>query len=160
MASEAPYLTGAPSGIRTLLLVALAFQALITVFWVVIFSGSGVGVAVAIGFLGLIMLVLAYTLTYARSCTPEYSTAVGPTLLFGILGLVLGLIIVGILYLLAYVRLNEAVQRSIHAASQVPQTVIVERIVKADPPAQKHCSYCGIDYPATMWKCPRCGASA
>lgn len=119
---------GPPGGIvpegastaRTLILIALVFQtlstfvllAIFTLFLAIIFLGPAAWIffvagGVVVG-LAVFMLYVGYAWSYRRTKTGDYRGARTPTLILGILGLLFGFIIVGVLYLIAYVKLGEA----------------------------------------------------
>jgi hypothetical protein len=56
----------------------------------------------------VLMLYLAYRYSYVRARDGDFAGARGPTLLLGIVGLFFGGIIVGVLYIVAYVKLGDA----------------------------------------------------
>ncbi|HEV8049642.1 MAG TPA: hypothetical protein VGP88_03510 [Thermoplasmata archaeon] len=124
---------GAPGGYRpkppsqgtaeTLIIVAFVLQIIFSA--VVLFFGAfgllfgaffffSVGGALILVLAGIVvvipilMLYVAYRYSYARTRDGDFAGARGPTLLLGIIGLIFGGLIVGILYIVAYVKLGDA----------------------------------------------------
>jgi hypothetical protein len=106
---------------KTLILIALIFQILGSLFIVgisLLFLGvlSSVGLF-RIGFLFVIIAVaaivvafLAYEYSYKATSEGRYQDARTPTLILGIVGLFVGGLIVGILYLVAWDKLGDALR--------------------------------------------------
>jgi len=121
-------LTASGGTAKTLILVGLIFElifALIYLFGVGLLSLLTVTAAIAganpavllvsglfigLGLIGFIILYLIYALSYRRTRNGEYQEARTPTLIFAILTLVTLNFIAGILYLVAYVKLGDAVR--------------------------------------------------
>ncbi len=114
-----------PSGstAKTLILVGLVLQlifALIYVFVIgataLIFASLGVGFPVfavafiAFGALGFVWLILVWMLSYKPVTEGRYEQARTATLIFAILSLITVHIISGVLYLIAYIKLGDAVR--------------------------------------------------
>ncbi len=116
-------------GAETLVLVGLILQVIggvIVLAGIVWFFGfsvlfpypwawAAVAAAVGVGILVVVFLYYAYTLSYLRIQRGEYSAALGPTLVLGILSLFVGLL-PGILYLVGYVKLGDAIREQAGSA--------------------------------------------
>jgi hypothetical protein len=125
---------GAPAGYRpappsqgtakTLLLIAFVLQLLLSLLYIVLgllgivagslflFIGS-LGVAIlllsaVLTIAPIVMLYVAYRYAYVPTRDGEFDAARVPTLLLGVLGIFLGVVIVGVLYLLAYWQIGKA----------------------------------------------------
>ncbi len=172
---------------ETLILAGLIFQGLTVVallgiglyFLVVPILG---GIVLLLAFLALVWLILVYVFSYARIRDGDYEGACTPTLLFAILTLVLGGILSGILYLIGYVKLVDAVddeeaRRAPLHTSSVPPTYspparapYVPATAAPLPPAtsppssapvasgSNFCSNCGRPTPPRTRFCRNCGA--
>jgi len=131
-----------------LILIGLILQ----IITVVILFGVGLvllilpflgGIVLFFAFIGLVFVILVYTLSYARTKEGEFEEARTPTLVFGILSLLTFGIISGILYIIAYVKLGDAadedaaVQRNPPPAPiyPAPYTPIVTAPYAPRPPA-------------------------
>ncbi len=109
---------------RTLVLIALIFQfigsAIILPFLLILplFAFAGgfgiiLGIALGIGLLiGLFFLYIGYAWVYRRIRDGQYEGARTPALILGILGLIFGGFLTGILYLIAYVKIGDAINES------------------------------------------------
>ncbi len=73
--------------------------------WAALVAGAAVAVVV------VAFLYLAYTLSYQRIQRGEYLEAQAPTLVLGILSLLLG-VVPGIFYIVAYVKLGDALREA------------------------------------------------
>jgi len=98
---------------RLLIAIALAFQ--VVGFLVLLVIGLVVaavpilgGLVLFLAFVAFICVLLIYFLCYARAANGDYEDAKGPTLVFGILGLVTGGIVTGVLLIIAYIKLGDA----------------------------------------------------
>ncbi len=118
--------------------------------WVAV-TAAAVGAALVFAF-----LYFAYTLSYDRVRKGLYQEAMTATLVLGILSLFLG-VIPGILYLIGYVKLGDAVREQqgfgpgISPAYGAPPPT-------APTPAQVACTGCGRVYPLGQFGfCPGCG---
>lgn len=104
-----------PSGstAKTLILVGIILQAIFVLIYLIIGAVSlivtilGV-VYLALAVLGIVWLLLIWVFSYSRVREGRYEAARVPTLIFGILSLLQ--IIPGILYIIAYVKLGDAVR--------------------------------------------------
>lgn len=99
---------------ETLILIGLIFQ----VITVLVLLGAGLyflilpflgAIVLFLAFLALIWVILVYVFSYARTRNDDFEGARTPTLVFGILSLISGGIVSGILYIIAYVKLGDAV---------------------------------------------------
>lgn len=109
---------------KTLVLIGLIIQAIgavitavLTLLLLVILPPAGVVLlaALPVVLLGVVVVVTAvllycgYEYCYRRTARGDYEGARTPTLVLGIVGLFIGGIITGILYLVAYAKLGEAI---------------------------------------------------
>lgn len=127
-----------PSGseAKTLILVGLIFQVIFTGFTLLVLLGLSAllglaifGVALLILFAGvavvaIFLLYAAYAWCYERTARGDYEGARTPTLVLGILGIFLGGIIVGVLYLIGYMKLGDAVRERSVIFVQVPMVMV------------------------------------
>lgn len=112
-----------PSGstAKTLILVGLILQ----MIFVLIFFGIGIPllafaalfpllavIYVAFGVLGIVWLILIWMFSYQPVREGRYEAAKTPTLVFAILSLVTLGIISGILYLIAFIKLGDAIREA------------------------------------------------
>jgi hypothetical protein len=127
---------GAPGGSRpkppsqgtaeTLILVAFILQVIFSLVFILLglfLLGVG-GVFFLIGGFALValaavaivvpilMIYVGYQYSYRRTRDGDFAGARGPTLLLGIMGLIVGGLVVGILYIIAYVKLSDAESES------------------------------------------------
>lgn len=133
------------------------------------------GVWIVFGILSLIFLFLIYALCYRRTSDAEYEEAKTPTLIFGILSLIFAGVISGILYIIAYIKLEDAVSeqrpRAVPAGygygvSPSPPPPPAGATggypsappgVMAQPLAGAFCSNCGRPLASDQRFCPGCG---
>jgi hypothetical protein len=151
-----------PSGqtAKTLILIGLILEVIGAVLFLfgfgitaVIFAASLSSVSVLVyyyiagGALALVILFLVYTLCYKPVKAGHYEQARLPTLIFAILGIVtLGGIIAGVLYLIAFFKLGDAVREAAappmgYVAPIQPMPVAAAPVAAA-PPAPV-CPVCG-----------------
>jgi hypothetical protein len=114
---------------ETLILVAFIFQVIITAIYLIFavflsllaaafiaagVFGFGLGLPLTVGFaiFGVVMLYVGWELSYQRVRRGDYEGARTATLILGILGLLFGGILVGILYIIGYVKLGDAVEEA------------------------------------------------
>lgn len=150
-----------------LLFLAVVFGALATGAASSGVSGlSGVGTAfevlwLALGAITAVLLAVAYFLSYAPARRGDYVRARTATLVLGIVFVVLLVTaVIGVLYILAYGRLSDAVAGA-SALGAVPS----EPAPAARPPGRYdrmvwvRCTNCGlpVEWPARV--CPRCAAN-
>lgn len=122
----------------------------------------------------VVMLFVGYEYSYSRIKQGDFAGAQGPTLLLGILGLFLGGIIVGILYLIGYVKVGDALNESRAPTAWSgygtapygygapmpgygPPTVVYPG-TPGGPPLSGGVAYAAP--PAVAQTCPRCGRPA
>ena len=144
-----------------LLIAGIVMQALFTLLWIDVGLNSfGIlGNSIIIVF-GVMMLVLAVLGAYLPLQKRQYSTAGPVTLILAILGFFLGFIVVGVLYIIAYVRINRARDASLRPANPQPVQVVYVPAPQPQAPVLRKCAYCGSDYSVTLAACPTCGAPA
>ena len=157
-----------PSGqtAKTLILVGLIFQAI----FVLILLGVGalllivfIGIFfLAAGFLGLIWLILVYLFSYRPASDGDYEGARTPTLVFMILSFLTLSLIPAILYLIAYVKLGDAVREA--ATPMPPQSPYQAPYSSAPPPLGMSgpvqvCLKCGTVRQGTGAFCSQCGTA-
>jgi hypothetical protein len=113
-------------------------------------------IAAVVGGVALLFLYFAYSYSYLRIQHGDYAGAQAPTLVIGILSLFLG-IIPGILYLVGYVKLSDAIREQ-----QMPPFTygyapgFPQGVVPSVP--QMACRGCGRVYPVGQFPfCPNCG---
>ncbi len=166
-----------PSGgtAKTLILVGLIFQAIFALVFffglgllslavaLAAFTGAGAGAVVlagtflVLGLIGFILLYLAYSMSYRRTRNGEYQAARTPTLIFAILSFLTVNIIAGILYIIGYVKLGDAVREQTQqaaAASGMPTGIGYTPTASSPPMAP---SPGAAPSPATAPNCPKCG---
>jgi hypothetical protein len=124
--SPAPMVAKPPSGrtAETLILVGLILQIIFVVIWIIelatlslrlaafgagLFAGFFVGIYALFLVLGLAVLYLSWTHFYNRTKAGNYEGAKSVGIVVVILGFIAGGIIVGILYLVAYLKLGDAI---------------------------------------------------
>ncbi len=113
-------------------------------------------VAVVIGGIALLFLYLAYEYSYRRIKAGEYEAAQTATLLIGILSLFVG-IVPGILYIVGYAKLGDAVreQRSMFVP---PPAGVAAGTLASGAGTQVACRGCGRVYLVGQFPfCPNCG---
>lgn len=155
-------------GIATLIIGAAAFAPFP-------FAWVAVAIALAIGGVTILFLYLAYEYSYRRLQTGDYAGAESPTLVLGIISILFG-VLPGILYLVAYVKIGDALREQRAAAMPYPAPYpaapypaapyappIAARYPPAPPVAapvhaQVACRSCGRVYVAGQFAfCPGCG---
>ena len=147
---------------ESLVLVALVLQVIAAAFLIVgvlaLFAwtafhpfpywGVALVVTAAIGAVAVLFLYAAYEFSYLRIQSGDYAGAQAPTLIIGILSLFLGLI-PGILYLVGYAKLTDAIREQAYPAGYG---------MSMPSYAQIACRACGKVYPAGQYQfCPACG---
>ncbi len=114
-------------------------------------AAAAVGAAAILAF-----LYFAYTLSYDRIRKGKYQEAQAATLVLGILSLFLG-VIPGILYIIAYVKLGDAVREQQGFGPGFPPAYVAPPPAASLPP-QVACKGCGRVYPLGQFGfCPGCG---
>jgi len=154
-----------PSGdtARTLILVGL----IIDVIGVVALFGIGffllivpplAGLLFGLAVIGLLWIFLVYLFSYQRVREGDYEGARTPTLVFAILSLITIALIPGILFLIAYVKLGDAIREEPNVAAAWGTAPAAP--VPSSPSAAggKFCAHCGRANPATGLYCQGCGA--
>jgi hypothetical protein len=131
---------------------ALGFSVLYPIPLPLPIAWVGVGLTVGVGAVVVVFLYFAYHLAYVRIRQNEYVAAQTPCLVFGVLSLAAG-ILPGIFYLIAYVKLGDAVREQFSSVPSSwfthPQAAIPDRLT---------CRQCGHDGPlAEFVTCPQCG---
>lgn len=112
-----------------------------------------------IGAVAIAFVYAAYEFSYRRIRSAQYEAAQAPTLVFGILSLFFG-VVPGILCLIAYVKLGDAIRESRPNPWAVPPGGTYLPPPPAAPPAQLACRGCGRVYVAGQFAfCPQCGRS-
>ncbi|MGD0718498.1 MAG: DUF973 family protein [Thermoplasmata archaeon] len=158
---------------KTLILIGLILQAigvlvLLGIGFVLLLFIVGV-VFLAFAGLGIVWLVIVYIFSYSPTRDANYEGARTPTLVIAILSFLTLGILAGILYIIAYVKLGDAVneQRTSSAMppsgatpQYVPPTVPAYQppVPTAQPlPPARFCSACGAPTNASHSFCPSCG---
>jgi hypothetical protein len=147
---------------HTLILIGLIFQ----VIEVAVLLGIGLflsvlpglgGLVLGLGVVGILWVVLIYAFSYRRTLDGDYEGARTPTLVFAILSLLGFGIIPGILYIVAYSKLGDAVRET---APLAPSWGPPAPAWTAPTPAAgtKFCPACGKPNPTTSRFCAACGA--
>lgn len=150
---------------RTLILVGLILDIIFEVilllvgllFLIVPFLGA---IVLGLAVIGFVWIALIWAFSYQRVQEGDYAGARTPTLVFAILSLITFAIIPGILFLIAYVKLGDALQESAPAAPAwgAPPTPSFP-IPSAGPAAgARFCSHCGRANSGTGGFCQGCGA--
>ena len=122
------------------------------------FFGAFLLGAAAIGF---VWIALIWVFSYDRVRNGDYAGARTPTLIFAILSLLSLGIIPGILFLIAYLKLEDAGREAVSPAawSATPSPPLPSAPGGPAPVAgQRFCSHCGRANPSTGAFCQGCGA--
>lgn len=151
-----------PSGgtAKTLILVGLILQAVevlivlgIGVLTLIVFVGVFL---ILFGVLGIVWLVLVYLLSYQRVAEGRYEESRTPTLIVAILSLLTFNLISGILYIIAYVKLGDAVREAQTPAGPLPPLGF--SVAPVSTLSTRICLGCGRVLPSpTPGFCPACG---
>jgi hypothetical protein len=172
---------------QTLILIGLIFQVisfliLLGVGFFLLFIPILGGIVLFLAFISLIWLLLVYIFSYVPARNRDFEDARTPTLVFGILTLISGGIISGILYIVAYATLGDALDE-VPAPTAAPRPVAA-RLPYAPPvgfayspgtpvpaspeisrpptppipPSSLYCSNCGRPTPPHATYCRNCGA--
>jgi hypothetical protein len=168
---QTPHLRPASAGsAETLVLVALILQVIGAVFLIgailflfgfaafhpFAFAWLVVLIAAIVGGVALLFLYFAYEYSYLRIQHGDYAGAQAPTLVIGILSLFLG-VIPGILYLVGYVKLADAIREQ--QATPFPYGPAYG-LPSVAVPSVSHvaCRGCGRVYVVGQFPfCPNCG---
>jgi len=138
------------------LYIALTFLFGVAAFHPFPFAWLAVSAAVIVGVVGFLFLYCAYEFSYARIRRGEYQAAQAPTLVIGILSLFLG-IIPGILYIIGYVKLGDAVREQ-QTASMPYSPGYGFPTPQAPMAPQVACRGCGrVQFAGQFAFCPHCG---
>ncbi len=147
---------------ETLILVGLILQ----IIEVVILLGLGSfllfvpilgGIIFGLGIIGIIWVLLVWAFSYRRTREGDYVGARTPTLVFGILSLISFGLISGILYIIAYVKLGDAMSSgspTTYAWGSAPSPPLTAagsgacpKCGAANPTGASFCSLCGTKLP-------------
>jgi hypothetical protein len=151
--------------------VALLLAAGVSAYEVQLISGAGGSISgaggfealfVVIGVITLILLVVAYAYCYAPTRDGNFDAAVAPSLILGIIFVVLLVtVLIGVLYLFAHSRLDTA-STELHlreesrtnqgSESEYPPTVAAQV-------QWTKCPHCLLPVQATDTECRRCGTT-
>jgi len=107
---------------------------------------------------GFVWIALVWSYSYSRVKDGDYEGARAPTLVFAILSLITFAIIPGILFLIAYLKLGDALETQptpAQAWGSVPTPPIPSVPGAAVP---RYCSHCGRASPGSAGFCEGCGA--
>jgi hypothetical protein len=158
-----------PSGntARTLILVGLILQSILVLI------AFGVGFLLLVVFiglfflfaavLGLIWLLLVYFFSYRPTSEGEYERARTPTIVFAILSLLTLSLISGILYLIAYIKLGDAVREATYVPAGGPYPPPPGGVPYMPPPTavaapgMQVCLKCGTVRQGAGAYCSHCG---
>jgi len=155
-----------PSGdtARTLILVGLIIDIILEAILLgvgVLLLGYVIIGAVILGFaiIGLVWIFLVYVFSYSPVREGDYEGARTPTLVFAILSLITLSLIPGILFLIAYVKLGDAIREEPNVAPAwgTGPTAPIPSYAPASG-GGKLCSHCGRTNPPTGLYCQGCGA--
>ena len=156
---------GNPSGdtARTLILIGLIFDflgeiiLLILGIYIVIvgFLVFALGVALLVlAILGFVWMALVWAYSYERTRKGDYAGARAPTLVFGVLSLLSLALIPGILFLVAYAKLGDAVGER----RELDLVTAGSRPARGPASAgRRNCPHCGFVDPPAHLPCPGCG---
>jgi hypothetical protein len=165
----ASYVPPSASTAKTLIFVGLILQLIFALLFLFVFGISAAILAsfgvfpvvaifyIAAGVLGFIWLFLIWMFSYKPVREGRYEAAKTPTLVFAILSLISLGIISGILYLIAYIKLGDAVREQ-----QMPPPGYPGGVPMAAPsavPAAAAPAPPPVAAPAAVM-CPRCGKPA
>jgi hypothetical protein len=139
---------------KTLILIGLILQiievvvllAIGTIFLIVPLLG---GIVLVLGGLGIVWLLLVYLYSYVPTGAGDYRSAQTPTLVFAILSLITIGLISGILYIIAYVKLGDALTDAQRLGAPggapfgFPGTKFCPRCGRPNAPTAGFCAGCG-----------------
>jgi hypothetical protein len=147
----------------TLILVGLILDIILEV--VLLFVGALLlivpvigGIFLVFAIIGFVWIALIWVYSYARVKDGDYEGARTPTLVFAILSLLTLAIVPGILFLIAYVKLGDALESGAlpsQAWGPTPTAPIPAAPVAAAP---RYCARCGRASPGSAVFCEGCGA--
>jgi hypothetical protein len=152
---------------RTLILVGLIidviFEVVLLFFGLVLLAAPILGgIVLAFAVIGFVWIALIWLFSYDRVREGDYEGSRAPTLVFAILSLITLALIPGILFLIAYIKLGDAIREEpkgslawgVTPTAPLP-TAPLGVAVAAGP---RFCSHCGRANPATGVFCEGCGA--
>jgi len=116
------------------------------------------GIVLAFALIGFVWIALVWAYSYSRVKSGDYEGARSPTLVFAILSLITLAIIPGILFLIAYLKLGDALEAEgapSHAWGPTPTPPLPAAPATA---AARYCTHCGRANPTTAVFCEGCGA--
>lgn len=119
------------------------------------------GFLLAIAVIGLVWVILVWVYSYERTRAGDYEGARTPTLVFAILSLVTLALIPGILWIVAWVKLGDAVREGAVATpawSAAAPTPPPSPPAPAPLPSARYCAHCGRANPPGGAFCQGCGA--
>lgn len=121
------------------------------------YAWAAVTAVVGVAAVVVVFLYLVYTLSYQRIRRDEFQAAQTPTLVLGILSLFAG-IVPGILYIIAYVKLGDAVREQQPVLLPLPYVTGYGMPPPPPPYSQVACRGCGRVYVVGQFGfCPNCG---
>jgi len=150
---------------RTLILIGLildvigeAILLVVGVFFLIVplFGAVLLGIALV----GFVWVALVYVFSYERVRNGDYEGARTPTLVFAILSLITLALIPGILFLIGYVKLGDALREASPAAPAWGSPLPPAAPSPAAPlgGGARYCAHCGRANPGTATYCTGCGA--
>lgn len=167
--------SGDTAGLLILIGLILQFVEVVVIFLLGLFLLSLTifgGLFLVAGVFGLIWLVVVYVFAYSRVQDGQYEEAQVPTLVCGILTLLFGGIVSGILYIVAYLKLGDAVREEVDdlaadAAASTPPAgaagfpLPAATVPRGDAPGSvsRFCAVCGTAVSPTARFCKNCGAA-
>lgn len=116
------------------------------------------GIILLLGVFGLLWVLLVYFFSYARTAEGDYESARTPTLVFGIVSLLTVNLISGILYIIAYVKLGDAVTEGARPPPMAGPPAWGSPLAANVGGTVRYCSSCGRPNPTTGQFCVGCGA--
>ncbi len=106
--------------------------------------------------IGFLWIALVYFYSYDRIAGGDYEGARTPTLVFAILSLVTLALVPGILFLIAYIKLGDALKgEAAYYAWGQPAPLVFPAPLSG---GSRYCTYCGRPSPASSAFCAGCGA--
>jgi hypothetical protein len=123
------------------------------------FAGLGF-ILLGFALIGFVWIALVWSFSYSRVREGDYEGARTPTLVFAILSLLTLALIPGILFLIAYVKLGDAIDstpRGAPAWSAVPSAPALASMPPATA-APRYCAHCGRPSTRASGFCEGCGA--
>jgi hypothetical protein len=149
---------------QTLILVGLIIdivaEAIVVAIALLIVSAGFSGLLLGFAVIGFVWIALVWVFSYQRVREGDYERARAPTLVFSILSFLTLALIPAILFLIAYVKLGDALQeapRGSPAWGTVP-TAPPLSFAAPVPASTRYCSHCGRASSGTAAFCEGCGA--